>query len=220
MFFKKSRVKVPEYLEERVKEILTDGGIFRFGSFFDEFQGMLLASTSNETAGETVEGTVTPPNRDLFINLFIGTVLWLIKYRTLTSANNSPRKLAFLDLKFDIEMPDIIDKYFQQYDTETIKESYDSLDLRCKKAFTGELQKMDEPRFLVSPIWAKNLDPHPFNIAAQIFVEDIGHKSVLGNGQTGSANSLTGLMKKRFMELTQPAADASASINFFWMFNR
>jgi len=220
MFFKKNRIKVPDYLEERVKEILTDDGVFRLEGFFDEYQGMLSASRGDETTGESGNGIVTSPDRDLFINRFIGTMLWLIKYRTLTSAKNSPRKLAFLDLKFDIEMPAIIDSFFQHYDTDTIKESYDSLDLRCKKVFTGELQKGEEPRFLISPLWVKNPDPHPFHIAAQIFAGDVSHKAIVGNGESRNEDSLTYLVEKRFMEITQPVADASADINFVWMFNR
>jgi hypothetical protein len=104
MFFKK-RVKVLEFIVERVKEFLTEGGTFTLESFFDEYQKILTFSGIDEEAGEREEETITLLDRDLFINRFIGTLLWLIKYRTLTSAKNSSRKLAFLDLKFDIEMP-------------------------------------------------------------------------------------------------------------------
>jgi hypothetical protein len=222
MFFKKNRVKVPDYLEERVKEILIDNGAFRIEGFFDEYHTLLSNMAPSQHVSPMTAGglAVTQVDRDLFNNRFIGTMLWLIKYRTLTSAKNSPRKLAFLDLKFDIEMPAIIDSCLQHYDTDTIKESYDSLDIRCKKVFTGELQKDDEPRFLISPLWAKNPDPHPFHIAAQIFVEDMGHDAVLGNGETGNGDVLTDLIERRFMELTQPVADVSADVNFVWMANR
>ena len=108
MFFKK-RVKVLEFIVERVKEFLTEGGTFTLESFFDEYQKILTFSGIEEEAGEREEETITLLDRDLFINRFIGTLLWLIKYRTLTSAKNSSRKLAFLDLKFDIEMPAVID---------------------------------------------------------------------------------------------------------------
>jgi hypothetical protein len=220
MFFKKNRVKVPEYIEDRVEEILNGEGVFKLESFFDEYQEILLTSGGGGPAGEGGEWTDTPLDRDLFINRFIGVLLWLIKYRTLSSSRNRPRKQAFLDLSFDIEMPDIVDRFFQRYDTGTIKESYDSMDLRCKKVFTGELQKAEEPRFLVSPLWAKNPDPHPFHIAAQIFVEDMGHNAVLAKDEAGNAHSFAGLIEKRFIEFTQPVANASADINFVWMFNR
>lgn len=217
MFFKK-RVKVLEFIVERVKEFLTEGGTFTLESFFDEYQKILTFSGIEEEAGEREEETITLLDRDLFINRFIGTLLWLIKYRTLTSAKNSSRKLAFLDLKFDIEMPAVIDSCLQHYDTDRIKESYDSLDIRCKKVFTGELQKSKEPRFLVSPLWVGDPDPHPFHIAAQIFLEDMGHNAAPGRVETG--NGLIDLIERRFMELTQPVADAAADVNFVWMSNR
>jgi hypothetical protein len=217
MFFKK-RVKVLEFIVERVKEFLTEGGTFTLESFFDEYQKILTFFGIEEEAGEREEETITLLDRDLFINRFIGTLLWLIKYRTLTSAKNSSRKLAFLDLKFDIEMPAVIDSCLQHYDTDRIKESYDSLDIRCKKVFTGELQKSKEPRFLVSPLWAGDPDPHPFHIAAQIFLEDMGHNAAPGSVETG--NGLIDLIERRFMELTQPVADAAADVNFVWMSNR
>ena len=210
MFFKK-RVKVLEFIVERVKEFLTEGGTFTLESFFDEYQKIL-------TFCGIEEETIALLDRDLFINRFIGTLLWLIKYRTLTSAKNSSRKLAFLDLKFDIEMPAVIDSCLQHYDTDRIKESYDSLDIRCKKVFTGELQKSKEPRFLVSPLWVGDPDPHPFHIAAQIFLEDMGHNAAPGDVETG--DGLIDLIERRFMELTQPVADAAADVNFVWMSNR
>lgn len=228
MFFRKllksfrNRIKVPDYLEERVKEILTDEGIFRLGGFYDEYHKILSNITPSEhvPSTETREQAVTPANRDLFTDHLIGTILWLIKYRTLSTVRNSPRKLAFLDLSFDSEVPDIIDRFLQRYDTDTIKKSYESMDLRCKRFFTGELQKENLPRFLISPLWAKNPDPHPFHVAAQIFVEDVGHQALMGNSEFENGDSLTDLIEKRFMEFTQPIEDISTEIFFLWIVNR
>jgi len=220
-FFRKHK-KVPEYLEERVKDILTDEGVFKLESFYDEYRNILSNITPSELIPptETSEQAVTLADRNLFTDHLIGTMLWLIKYRTLSTVRNSPRKLAFLDLSFDIEVPDIVDRFLQRYDTDTIKKSYDSMDLRCKSVFSGELQKDDTPRFLVSPLWAKNPVPHPFHIAAQIFAENVGHKSLIDNVVPGNGESLIDLIEKRFMEFTQPIEDMSEETIFMWIANR
>lgn len=228
MFFRKllmsfrNRIKVPDYLEERVKEILTDEGVFKLEGFYDEYYTILSNSTSSKhlPPTETREQADPPAGRDLFIDHLIGTMLWLIKYRTLSTVRNSPRKLAFLDLSFDSEVPKIVDRLLQRYDTDTIKKNYESMDLRCKSFFTGELQKDNLPRFLISPLWTKNSDPHPFHIAAQIFAEDVGHKTLIGDVESGNGNSFTDLIEKRFMEFTQPIEDMSAEIFFLWIANR
>ncbi len=228
MFFRKllmsfrNRIKVPDYLEERIKEILTDEGIFKFEGFFDEYHKILSNITSSEHMPSTATNNQadTLAGRDFFTDRFIGTMLWLIKYRTLSTVRNSPRKLSFLDLSFDSEVPGIVDRFLQHYDTDTIKKSYESMDLRCKRFFTGELQKDSLPRFLISPLWTKNPDPHPFHIAAQIFAEDVGHQVFMGNGEFENGDSLIDLIEKRFMEFTQPIEDMSAEIFFLWIANR
>jgi hypothetical protein len=212
LFFKKNRIRVPDYLEERINEILTDDGTFILEGFFDEVQEML-----SELGLELADA---PPNRDHFINHFIGTLLWLIKYRTLITAKNSPRKLAHLDLRFDIETPKAVDKLFERYDRDTIKESYDTMDTECKKSFTGELQKDKKPRFLISPIWAANLDPNPLRIAGRIFVNSIDHKIFNRLQDTGNDSRLESMMEERFVEFSQPAADSCKDIHFVWMLNR
>jgi len=213
MFFK-NLIKIPVYLEQRVKEMLTEDGIFRLENFFDEYQEMVSASGGDEASSESEKAAYTPPDRELFINRFIGTLLWLIKYRTLSTAKNKPAKLAFLDLRFDIVMPGIIDKFFQRYDTDTIKKSYDAMDVGCKKAFTGEMQKEKRPRFLISPIWAKNPVPPPFRVAARLFSDDFGRE------QNGENSKFESLLEERFMEFTQTAADSCKEINFWWIVNR
>jgi hypothetical protein len=220
MLFFKNSVKVPHYLEERIKEILADKETFTLEGFFDEYQEMILVSGSGETAKQNGEQAVTLPDRNLFLNRFIGTLLWLIKYRTLSTAKNNPRKLAFLDLRFDIETPKIVDKLFKQYNRDTIKESYDAIDIGCKKAFTGELQKVKRPRFLISPLWTENPDPHPFRIAARIFINDLDHETSRKLREIGSDSRLEILMEERFRELTQSTADSCREINFVWIFNR
>ena len=220
MLFFKNSVKVPHYIEERIKEILTDEGTFTLEGFFDEYQEMILASGNGEIAKEGGGQAVTLPDRDLFLNRFIGTLLWLIKYRTLSTAKNSTRKLAFLDLRFDIETPKIVDKLFEHYDREIIKESYDAMDIGCKKAFTGEMQKDKRPRFMISPLWAKNPDPHPLRVAARIFANGLDHETLKRLQEIGSDSRFESLMEERFMEITQSAADSCREINFVWIFNR
>ena len=220
MKFFKNSVKVPDYLEERIKEKLTDDGIFTLEGFFAEYQELIVASGDGETALDDGQQVVTLPDRDLFINRFIGTLLWLIKYRTLSTAKNSPRKLAFLDLRFDIETPKIVDKLFERYARDTIKESYDAMDIGCKKAFTGELQKDNRPRFLISPLWGKNTDPHPFRVAARIFTNGFDHEILNRLQEIGSDSRFESMMEERFMEFTQSSADTCREINFVWMFNR
>ena len=220
MKFFKNSVKVPHYLEERLKEILSDKGTFTLEGFFDEYQEMILASGSGETAKQNGEQAVTLPDRNLFLNRFIGTLLWLIKYRTLSTAKNNPRKLAFLDLRFDIETPKIVDKLFKQYDRDTIKESYDAMDIGCKKAYTGELQKVKRPRFLISPLWAENPEPPPLRVAARIFINDLDHETSRKPQEIRSDSRLEILMEERFRELSQSTADSCHEINFVWFFNR
>jgi len=220
MKFFKNRVKVPHYLEERIKEILTDEGIFRLEGFFEEYQEMILGFSNGQSAKESGVQAFTLPDRDLFINRFIGTLLWLIKYRTLSTAKNSPRKLAFLDLRFDIETPKIVDKLFEHYDRDIIKESYDAMDIECKKAFTGEWQKIKRPRFLISPLWATNPEPPPLRVAARIFINDLDHETSSKTQEIGSDSGLEILMEERFRELTQSTADSCREISFVWIFNR
>ena len=220
MLFFKNSIKVPHYVEERIQEILSDKGTFTLEGFFDEYQEMVRTSDSGKTAKEGGDLTLTLPDRTLFLNRFTGTLLWLIKYRTLSTAKNSPRKLAFLDLRFDIETPMIVDKLFENYDRDIIKESYDVMDVECKKAFTGEWQKAKRPRFLISPLWGKNPDPHPFRVAARIFISGFDHEASRKLQEIGSDSRLEIRMEERFKELTQSTADACRKINFVWIFNR
>ena len=220
MKFFKNRVKVPHYLEERIKEILTDEGVFRLEGFFEEYQEMILGFSNGQSAKESGGLAFTLPGRDLFINRFIGTLLWLIKYRTLSTAKNSPRKLAFLDLRFDIETPKIVDKFFERYERDTIKESYDAMDIGCKKAYTGELQRDNRPRFLISPLWTENPDPHPFRVAARIFINGFDHDILKRIQEAGNDSRFDDLMEERFTEFTQSAEDSCQEIYFVWMFNR
>jgi len=220
MLFFKNSVKVPHYLEERIKEILADKETFTLEGFFDEYQEMILDSGSGKTAKNMGEEAITLPDRNLFINRFIGTLLWLIKYRTLTTAKNSPRKLAFLDLRFDIETPKIVDKLFAHYDRDIIKESYDAMDIECKKAFTGEWQKVKRPRFLISPLWTENPNPHPLRVAARIFTNGFESEKLQNFQETGSDSRFENLLEERFREITQSTADSCREINFVWIFNR
>ena len=63
LFFKKNRIRVPDYLKERINEILTGDGTFILEGFFDEVQEML--------SGLGLERADAPSNRDYFINHFI-----------------------------------------------------------------------------------------------------------------------------------------------------
>jgi hypothetical protein len=121
--------------------------------------------------------------------------------------------MAYLDLNFDIAAPEVVDNLLENYNTELIKETYDVVDIGCKKAYTGELQRKEEPRFLVSPIWARNPDPHPFRVAARLFVGTIGHGTRSGMSKKPDQDKLGEALEKRFISMTQKAADAAKGVN-------
>jgi hypothetical protein len=212
MFFRK-RIKVSEFVESLCSQLLTGDGIFLHEAFFDEFSTMVSEGGYGRTPGENDGDTGPSADRDLFINYFIGTLLWLIKYRTLSNMFNSPRKLAYLDLSFDTVAPDFVDRRFFRYRTDIIKETYDAMDIGCKKAYIGKLQKGEKPRFLVSPLWARNPDPHPFHVAAALFIEIVGQKASTETTGDPTRHSFSEVLEKRFLSLTQEAADTARRLN-------
>ena len=129
-------------------------------------------------------------------------------------------QLAFLDLRFDIDTPKIVDKLFEHYDRDIIKESYDSMDIGCKKAFTGEWQKVKRPRFLISPLWTENPDPHPLRVAARFFANGFESETLKNFEEIGSDSRFEILLEERFRGLTQSVADSCREISFMWIFNR
>jgi hypothetical protein len=212
MFFRK-RMKVREFVESLCGQLLTEDGIFLHEAFFDEFSTMLSESGCGHASEGNEGGTNPSSDRDLFINHFIGTLLWLIKYRTLSNMFNSPRKMAYLDLSFDTVAPEVVEKSFPRYRTDIIKETYDAMDIECKKAYAGELQKDEKPRFLVSPLWARNPDPHPFQVAAGLFMDIVGQEVSTETMGDLARQTSSEALEKRFMSMTQEAADTARKVN-------
>jgi len=212
MFFRK-RVRVHEFLERRVGEFLTDDGIFTMEGFFHEYNDMLSEIGGRPVINGNPEDDLPSADRDLFVNSLLGTILWLIKYRTLSNQFNSPRKVAYLDLNFDTVTPEVVDKLLSRYNTQAIKETFDAMDIGCKQAYTGELKKADKPRFLVSPLWARDPDPHPFRIAAGLFIETIGHGLSAQPLEDTIRDVFLDALEKRFIEMTQKTADAAKGVN-------
>ena len=212
MFFRK-RTRVPDFLEGRISELQDINRIFIYEDFFNEYKEILSKSGRSRTPGEKGSEEILSADRDLFINSFIGTLLWLIKYRTLGNLFNSPRKLAYLDLTFDTAMPDAVDNGFLRYDTGVIKETYDSMDIGCKKAYTGELLKGDKPRFLISPLWSRDPDPHPFRIAAKLFASMVERESPAGTQEDKTFETFVDMLEERFNEMTQKAAEVAKGLN-------
>lgn len=212
MFFRK-RTRVSEFLDGRVSDLLTGDGVFTLESFFEEYL-KLYSESGLEGSSVNGEGKINLViEKDLFTSLFIGTLLWLIKYRTLGNLLNSPRKMAYLDLTFDIATPEAVDNKFGRYDIKVIKETYDAMDINCKKAYTGELQREDQPRFLVSPLWASNPDPHPFRVAAELFIKTIEHQAAAGTSQALPSEAFIDALEKRFHEMTEKTAEVAKGLN-------
>jgi len=205
MFFRK-RMKVSQFLDTLCHQLVTGEGTFVHEDFYEEFNRMLVEAGKDQW-------TVPSSDHDLFINRFIGTLLWLIKYRALSNMISSPRKLAYLDLSFDTVFPEVVDRYFHRYRTDIINECYELTDIECKKYYTGELQKVDKPRFLVSPLWARNPDPHPFQVAARIFLETAGQLPAKGTGEDTGRQPLFESLEKSFLTLTREAADTARKFN-------
>ena len=212
MFFRK-RVKVPEFLEGRFRDLINQDGLLILEGFFDEYREMKVVHHYESSRSETDTDDSLSADRDLFINRFIGTLLWLMKYRVLGNLFSSPRKLAYLDLTFDTATPDAVDKTFLHYDTEVINETYDIMDIGCKKAYTGELKKGDKPRFLVSPLWARNPDPHPFQVAAQLFIKIVESGPPLETLEETASDAFVDALVERFNEMTQKTADVAKGLN-------
>jgi hypothetical protein len=212
MFFRK-RIRVPDFLEGRFRDLINQNGILILESFFDEYREMRLKHGYQKPLSEGDTPDSQSAERELFINRFIGTYLWLIKYRTLGNLFNSPRKLAYLDLTFDTATPDIVDKTFYHYDAAIIKETYDIMDIGCKKAYTGDLQKNDKPRFLISPLWARDVSPHPFRVAAQLFIQIAEYGPPPGSQEETAPAPFIDALVERFMEMTQKAAEVAKGLN-------
>jgi len=212
MFFRK-RMKVPEFVECLCSQLLTEDGIFLHEAFFDEYSSLLTESGFGHALEGNERGTDPSSSRNLFINHLIGTFLWLIKYRSLSNMFNSPRKMAYLDLSFDTVVPQVVEKRFSRYQTVIIKETYDAMDIACKKAYSGELQKDEKPRFLVSPLWARNPDPHPFQVAAGLFMEIVGQKVSIETMGDLARQASSEALEKRFLSMTQEAADTARKVN-------
>ncbi|MGD8353637.1 MAG: hypothetical protein PVJ01_05680 [Pseudomonadota bacterium] len=212
MFFRK-RTKVPVFLESLIgRRLLTGNGTFVYEDFYNEYREILRDTLSDGTSGGKGASENTVAGSDIFVNRFIGTFLWIVKYRVLSNMFNSPRRQAYLDLNFDLAMPEIVDKCFFNYDTEAIKESYDGMDIGCKKTYTGEMQKNEKPRFLVSPVWARDPDPHPLRVAAGLFIKETG---LLASGQTSEdpvPAALIDAIERKFIAMTDSAAEAAKGV--------
>jgi hypothetical protein len=206
-------MRVPEFLEGRFRDLINQDGVLTLESFFDEYREMKLKYGYERSPGKSGADSSLSSDRDLFINRFIGTLLWLMKYRVLGNLFNTPRKLAYLDLTFDTATPDAVDKTFLYYDTTLINETYDIMDIGCKKAYTGDMQKLDKPRFLISPIWARDVDPHPFRVAARFFIEIIENGPPLGTSEITASDAFIDALVERFKEMTQKAADVAKGLN-------
>jgi len=212
MFFRK-RVRVKDFLERRIGDLFDDDGTFTLDGFFQEYQDMLAVPGNAQALSKRDVSGIPSADHDLFTNHLIGTFIWLIKYRTLSNQISSPRKTAYLDLTFDTVAPEVVDKLLSAYNINLIKEIYDTIDIGCKKAFTGELLKTDKPRFLVSPLWARNPDPHPFRIAARLFVENVRHGSLTGASEDPTLDLLCEALEKRFISMTDQTADFARRVN-------
>ncbi len=215
--FSKKRMKVKTFLEGPFLEAVVDEGVLRHENFYDFFYERL--ATVIEQGGYqtgTHEITLTRIDRDHFTNCFTGALLWLLKYRLLSTNDNLPRKLAFLDLLFDNEIPRLIDKHFARLDTGTIKDTYDNMDTQCKKGFTQEQKESAPPTFIASPIWAKNPQPDPFRLATEVFAELIGYGMLFEETRTDAVEKFTDEMAQRFMEMTVSVEKASTGISFLW----
>ena len=212
MFFRK-RIRVPEFLEGRFRALTDQDGVLILESFYEEYREMRSKHGYEGSSGKSRTGNNLLNDRDLFINRFIGTLLWLMKYRVLGNLFNTPRKLAYLDLTFDTATPDAVHKTFLNYDTAVINETYDIMDIGCKKAYTGALQKTDKPRFLISPIWSRNPDPHPFKVAARLFIEVVENGPPLAAPENNASEAFIDALVERFNEMTQKAADVAKGLN-------
>ena len=215
--FSKKRMIVKTFLEGPLLEAVIDEGVLRHKNFYDYFYERLVAAVeqgSDQTG--THEITLTRVDRDHFTNCFTGALLWLLKYRLLSTNENLPRKLAFLDLLLDNEMPRLINKHFAKLDTGTIKDTYDNMDTQCKKVFTQKQKEGAPPTFIASPIWAKNPQPDPFRLAVVVFAGLIGHGMLLEKIRTDAVEKFTDEMAQRFMEMTASVEKASTGISFLW----
>lgn len=212
MIFRK-RMRVSEFLERRFRDLINENGVLALESFYDDYTELKLEHGYKIHSNQNSSEDSLSANRDLFINRFIGSLLWLMKYRALSNLFNSPRKLAYLDLTFDTATPDVVDKTFLKYDTSLIKETFDMMDIGCKTAYTGELQKGDKPRFLISPIWARNVDPHPFKVAAQLFTRIIEYGTPDGAFEETGSDAFIDALVERFNDLTEKTADTAKRLN-------
>lgn len=214
MLFRK-KMKLLHFLEGPYLEATLDQGAFRHDGFYDVIVEALAAHFPPGTAADSRQVQGIGVERDYFSVTFLGAFLWLLKYRTLSTNRNSPRKLAFLDLLFDMEMPRFIKKHLGAYDVDRVEESYNHMDIRCKEVYTGELPGGEPPPFLVSPIWAKDASPPPFRAAASVFLELVDVR-VPGGGESSPREKLVETVASHFTRMTEPVEKASARINFTW----
>jgi len=219
MFFRK-KVKLQDFLKDPFLEVVLNDGVFRYEDFYEDFKKIVKENPSTlleHGTGSVETDTVWPGvERDYFISGFLGTFLWLLKYRTLSANRSSPRKLAFLDLLFDIEIQKLIAEHLGAYYIDKVQEVYDLMDILCKKQYTGDLPKGEPPPFLVSPIWGKNASPHPFRTAAVIFRDLMLKATPVEAVTVPDGEPLIEELYKRFTAMTAAVEKPANSINFSW----
>ena len=209
-------MKLTDFLEGPYLDAVLENGTFRHAAFYDIFGRALRESVLQKTGGADSEAFETGVSRDLFTTRFLGAWLWLLKYRTLSSNRNSPRKQAFLDMLFDIEIPRFIDKHLGAYDTAMVREIYDSMDIRCKKEYTGEMASGEPPPFISSPIWARGAQPTPFQVAAKVFTQLVLGDALPQDLETVITDKYVEKLALEFTAMTEPIVKASSGIKFNW----
>lgn len=209
MFFRK-KIKLQDFLEGPFLGVVLQDGSFRYEDFYEEFHAVVkkdFPGTSEKTPGL---------DREYFTSSFLGAFLWLLKYRTLNANRNSPRKLAFLDLLFDIEMPGLIRRNLDAYDFDRVHEVYELMDIRCKEQYTEKLPKGEPPPFLASPIWDSNARPHPFKTAASVFIGLTLNANPTEQTPVSVDEPIVEELFKRFTMMTAPIEKEAAGVNFSW----
>lgn len=215
MIFRK-RVKLEHYIEERIGDLLDEDGALPTG-FFPE--GALRQEGSGAHSPPEGGGNAVPagPGRSAAASRAIGALLWLMKYGTLSGSTYVDRRLAFLDLAFDVEVPSVVDRLLVGYDVGLIKRTYEDLDIGCKEVYTGKMRQGAVPGFIVSPLWAKNPDPDPVLVAARLFAGYTNPSSGADGDEAPADRVLIESLYTRFREITAACAKAGARKRLVWV---
>ncbi len=213
----RKRIKLSEYLHLHLADLVSEGGLLRQEAFpWGITAHPQETGSPSPSPRQGPQGASAGALREGSVETWIGTFLWVFKYRTLCGNRNTARRRAFLDLLFDMQIPGVIDKHFGRYDTARIKEVYETMDILCKKTYTPAVADPNRPGFLASPVWNRDQDPPVLRTVARLYLGERTTENHPGSGQGAEDEDLLDVLESRMEALSRPYEETARTVRLVW----